>query len=68
VRYASALPSPAVKAYTELSLRLGWRLRQGLNLSFVGQNLLHDHHEEFAAATPREYLLRGAYVRATWSF
>jgi iron complex outermembrane receptor protein len=68
LRFASALPAPAVNAYAELTLRLGWRLRPGLDLSLIGQNLLHDHHEEFAAGTPREYLLRGVHLRAAWRF
>jgi len=68
VRFTSALPSPAVERYAELMLRLGWQARPGLDLSLIGQNLLHDSHEEFAAATPREYLHRGVHFRVDWRF
>ena len=68
VRFASALPSPAVERYAELMLRLGWQAQPGLDLSLIGQNLLHDRHEEFAAATPREYLHRGVHFRVDWRF
>jgi iron complex outermembrane receptor protein len=46
VRAVSALPNPAIPGYAELTLRLGWRPRPGLELSVVGQDLLHDHHLE----------------------
>jgi iron complex outermembrane recepter protein len=68
LRFSSALPAPALKAYAELTLRLGWRIRPGLDLSIIGQNLLHDRHEEFVAGTPREYLHRGVHLRATWRY
>jgi iron complex outermembrane receptor protein len=68
IRYSAALPNPAVKPYTELTLRFGWMLRTGFDLSVIGQNLLHDRHEEFAAGTPREYLHRGVHARVTWKF
>ena len=68
VRFASALPFPVVDRYAELTLRLGWQPRPELDLSVIGQNLLHERHEEFAAATPREYLHRGVHVRIDWRF
>jgi iron complex outermembrane receptor protein len=57
-----------VDRYTELNLRLGWRLGRNLELSVVGQNLLHRHHQEFAAGTPREYVVRGGHLRFDWAF
>ena len=68
LRFASSLPSPAVDQYAELTLRLGWQPRPGLDFSMIGQNLLHDRHEEFAGATPREYLHRGVHFRVDWRF
>ncbi len=50
VRSSGALPNPQVPAYTELSLRLGWRVTPRLELSVVGQDLLHDRHPEAGAA------------------
>jgi iron complex outermembrane receptor protein len=68
VRYASRLPQPVVKGYTELTARLGWQVSKPWELSLIGQNLLHDRHEEFAAGTPRELFERGVCVRAAWHF
>jgi len=36
-------------AYFELDLRLGYKLNKNVELSLVGQNLLHDEHKEFRA-------------------
>jgi iron complex outermembrane recepter protein len=68
VRYVSRLPQPAVKAYTELSGRLGWRPSTHWDFSIGGENLLHDRHEEFAAGTPRELFERSVYLRSVWNF
>jgi iron complex outermembrane receptor protein len=57
-----------VLSYGEMTVRLGWRPSSRLDLSVVGQNLLHDRHEEFAAGTPRELFERGVYIRSAWRF
>jgi iron complex outermembrane receptor protein len=68
-RSSSARPQPAVAAYAELDLRLGWMVRPGWELSLVGQNLLHDHHPEMAnVGAPRYEFRRGVYVRNVWRF
>ena len=51
-RYVARLPSPVVPAYTELDLRLGWNASDRLEVSLVGQNLLHARHPEFGAPSP----------------
>jgi len=65
LRYVSALPNPAVPAYTELNLRLGWNVTPRLQISLAGSNLLHDHHLEFpppgATAVPRS-----AFIELRW--
>ena len=68
VWFSSALPAPAVPGYAEMNLRFGWRPREAFDLSVIGQHLLHDRHQEFAAGTPREYVARGIHVLATWKF
>lgn len=68
LRYVDALARSAVPGYTELDLRLGWRPRETLELSLVGQNLLHDHHPEFGALPSREEVERGVYGEVTWRF
>lgn len=57
-----------VPAYAELDLRLAWRGWEDLELSLVGQNLLHDSHVEFGDPVARGAIERAAYVRATWGF
>jgi iron complex outermembrane recepter protein len=68
-RHVGRLPHPVVPAYSELDVRLGWRLAPPLDLSVVGQNLLHAQHPEFQLASPtREEFQRGVAVRAQWRF
>ncbi|MEO8677985.1 MAG: TonB-dependent receptor [Vicinamibacterales bacterium] len=67
-RYAEALPHPALASYAELDARAGWQLRQGLEISLIGSNLLKASHVEFAAGTPLETFERSATIRLTWIF
>jgi iron complex outermembrane receptor protein len=57
-----------VPGYTELNVRLGWRPVESLELSVVGQNLLHDSHPEFGLAGPfRHEIERSVYGRIVWT-
>jgi iron complex outermembrane receptor protein len=58
-----------VPAYSELNARLTWQPTAKLDLSIVGQNLLHRRHTEFGApgATRRE-IERGVYGLVEWRF
>ena len=67
LRYVDRRPSPVVPAYSELDLRLGYRIHRGWELSLVGQNLLHDRHQEFNF-TPNIEFRRGAFLRSIWEF
>jgi iron complex outermembrane receptor protein len=67
LRYVDSLPNPFIPSYTELDLRLGWRPSDRLELSIIGQNLLHDQHAEFFTARPEE-VQRSVYGRAVWRF
>jgi iron complex outermembrane recepter protein len=53
LRAVDSLPNPPVPAYTELALRLGWQVTPRLELAFVGEDLLHDHHPEFGSPLPQ---------------
>lgn len=53
LRRVGELPNPRVPAYTELNARVGWRATPRLELAVIGQDLLHAHHPEFGADTPR---------------
>ena len=46
LHFTDALKAPALRGYTEMSVRLAWRPVAALELSVQGQNLLHDHHPE----------------------
>lgn len=65
--YTSRRPNPVVPAYAELDLRAGWRLNPHWELSLVGQNLLHGHHQEFSF-TPVIEFRRGVFLRSIWEF
>ncbi len=59
-----------VPAYAELNVTLTWQPTSKLDLSVVGQNLLHDQHREFGAATSptRRDIQRGVYGAVAWHF
>ncbi len=59
-----------VPAYAELNVTLTWHPTSKLDLSLVGQNLLHDQHREFGAATSptRRDIQRGVYGAVAWRF
>ena len=71
LRYVGALPGVGVPAYTELDIVLGIKLRDSLELSVAGRNLLHDHHLEqgFASSGSGQssQAQRNAAVRVTWT-
>ncbi|HPU56296.1 MAG TPA: TonB-dependent receptor [Verrucomicrobiota bacterium] len=54
-----------VPDYFELDARIAWRPTRNVELSIVGQNLLHDHHLEYVISSPnpREEIERGVYAR-----
>ncbi len=68
-RRVGTRPDPVVPAYSELDLRLGWKVRAGWDLSLVGQNLLHSRHSELLPPTAPHYdFRRGVFVRSRWYF
>jgi iron complex outermembrane receptor protein len=63
-------PTPGtVPSYFELNSRLAWHAARGLELSIVGQNLLHDHHPEYGFPGPtRVEIERSVYGRVAWRY
>jgi len=59
-----------VPAYAELNATLTWRPTSHLDLSLVGQNLLHGQHREFGASNSptRRDIQRGVYGAVAWHF
>lgn len=41
-----------VPSYVDLNLRLGWHPTDALEISLIGQNLLHDRHPEYGVPGP----------------
>ena len=67
-RYVGRRPAPAIPAYAELDLRLGWMVRPGWELSLIGQNLLHRAHQELSAGPRGEQFRRAVFARSIWRF
>lgn len=67
-RLPDVLSGEGIDAYTELDLRIAWRGWHQLELSLVGQNLLHDHHLEFGTPATRGGIERGVYGKIAWGF
>ncbi len=58
-----------VPSYCELGARIAWRLSANLELSVVGQNLLHASHVEYGPPGPeREEIPRAVFGKAAWKF
>jgi iron complex outermembrane receptor protein len=58
-----------VPAYFELNTRVAWHASERLELSLVGQNLLHDHHTEYGFPDPtRAEIQRSLYGRLAWRY
>jgi iron complex outermembrane recepter protein len=67
-RYVSQLPDPFVPSYSEVDLRLGWRARENLELSLIGENLLDAQHAEFGPLLTREEVERSIKAKLVWRF
>jgi iron complex outermembrane receptor protein len=67
LRRVGALARPAVPAYTTVDLRYGWRIRKGLDLSLIGQNLFDPKHAEFGAAPRRSSYERAVLLKLVWT-
>jgi len=68
LRAIGDIPRRQVPAYSELNARLTWQPTAKLNLSVVGQNLLHRRHAEFGAPATRREIERGVYGLVEWHF
>ena len=53
--FVGRLPALQIPSYTRLDTGLTWSLAKKLSLSFVGQNLLQDHHLEPAGLTKSSF-------------
>jgi iron complex outermembrane receptor protein len=70
-RYVDDLPSQEMDSYITLDVRLGWKVRENVELSVVGQNLLDDRHPEYEPEfvdTIATEVERSVYGKVTWQF
>ena len=67
-RYLSEIVTQQVPAYAELNARFSWQPVTAVELSIVGQNLLHNRHAEFGSPTTRRQIERGVYGMVQWHF
>ena len=67
-RYLSEIVTQQVPAYAELNARFSWQPVTAVELSIVGQNLLHNRHVEFGSPTTRRQIERGVYGMVQWHF
>ena len=57
-----------IQAYSELDIRAAWHATQAMEVSLVGQNLLHPQHAEFGAPAARGEIERTVYAKLAWGF
>lgn len=58
-----------VPGYFELDVKLAWHPTKNLELSVVGQNLLHDQHAEYGFPGPDQVQIeRSVYGKIAWHF
>jgi len=70
LRSVGAIDTAPVPGYTEMNLRVGWRLRENLELSLNGVNLLNPRHLEVydpSAYEPR-YIGRSVFASLRYGF
>ena len=75
LRYVDQLPinnlatAGIVPSYYELDARLAWHPTKNLEISIVGQNLLHDQHPEYGFPSPMQVEIeRSVYGKIAWHF
>lgn len=66
LRRVSALPNPAVPAYTTVDGRFNWRVHPGLDVSVTAQNLFGAPHVEFGNPDSRSEFDRNLAVKISW--
>jgi iron complex outermembrane receptor protein len=65
-RYIGKLPKPAIKAYTGLDVRIGWKITSVIEISLIAQNLLNEQHLEFIPSSPGpRNIERGLFGKVT---
>lgn len=63
--YSDSGIADTVSAYSEIDVRIAWRIMNKLELSVTGQNLLNDRHAEYVISSPnpRAEIERSVYCK-----
>lgn len=58
-----------VPSYFELNARLAWHATKDLELSIVGENLLHNRHQEYGFPSPTtQWIERSLFGKVAWRY
>ena len=58
-----------IPSYFELDARIAWHPTKDMEISVVGQNLLHDQHSEYTFPSPTQVQIeRSVYGKIAWHF
>lgn len=71
IRYVSALDQGIIKPYTELDLRIGYRIGSNNTISLIGKNLLKESRAEFLSEEnrrPLSLIERAVFLRFDTKF
>jgi iron complex outermembrane recepter protein len=69
--FVDRLSAPMIASHTRMDTQLTWRLAESTELSFVGQDLLRDHHAEFndqQQSVNSSQMKRSVYAKFSWRF
>ena len=67
----ASIDGTAIPGYVTMDIRLAWKPVKNIEVSLVGQNLLHNHHPEFIPEyinTQPSEVVRSGYGKVTWKF
>jgi iron complex outermembrane receptor protein len=68
LRYNSSLSNPALPGYYEMDAEWTWRMGPAVDVSLIGDNLLHASHPEFGAAGRRSVFQRALLLKVVKRF
>jgi iron complex outermembrane receptor protein len=68
LRYNSSLSNPSLPGYYEMDAEWAWRIGPRLDVSLIGENLLHRSHPEFGAAGGRSVFPRAVLLKVVKRF
>jgi iron complex outermembrane recepter protein len=71
LNYQGEASASKIPSYTRLDTGLRWKIREGLEMTVMGQNLLQDQHLEFLGSlgsVQSSEIKRSGYIKFDWTF